>query len=199
MEDWKNPETSCRDPVGRESHPVELGQQPEASLAWSSATAATKRRQRRCCAMLLSPEIAVAGAPVVSPSVGRAAASQWPDAVGPAGVAGTWRAPIGVPQVHERLWSLRPSSRLRWHRTKSPWPPVGRGGPAGANHAVQRTVSPCELNERGETEGQASECLHSTANRTSSRRGRVEGRGFESKRGSCHSATNGSLGPRGVN
>jgi len=46
MEDWKNPETSCRDPVGREPHPVELGQQPEASLTWPLAMAATKRRQR---------------------------------------------------------------------------------------------------------------------------------------------------------
>lgn len=180
MEDWKNPETSCRDPVGRESHPVELGQQPEASLAWSSATAATKRRQRRCRAMLWSPEIAVAGAHVVSLSGGRAAASQWPDADGPAGVAGTWRAPTGVPQVHERLWSLRPVSRFWWHRTQSPWPPVAHSGPAGAKHAVQRTVSLRELNERSEMDDQASECLHSTANRAN--RPRV-----------------GPLGPRGVN
>lgn len=190
MEDWKNPETSCRDPVGWESHPVELGQQPEASLAWSSATAATKRRQRRYRAMLLNPEIAVAGAPVVSPSVGRAAAPQWPDADGPAGVAGTWRVPTGVRQVHERLWSLRSWSRLRWHRTQSPWPPVRHSGSAGAKHAMQRTVSPRELNERGETDDQASECLHSTANRAGSRR----------RRGSCHSfAGSRPLGSRGVN
>ena len=180
MEDWKNPETSCRDPVGRESHPVELGQQPEASLAWPLAMAATKRRQRGRRAMLLNPEIAVAGARVVSPSEGRAAASQWPDADGPAGVAGTWRAPTGVPQVHEKLWSLRPWNRFRWHRTRSPWPPIAHSGSAGAKHAVQRTVSPCELNERGETDGQASECLHSTANRASWPHG-------------------GSLGSRGVN
>ena len=180
MEEWMNPETSCWDPVGWKSHPVEPGQRPEASLAWSSVTAAAKRRQRRCRAMLSSPEISVAGAHVVSWNAGRAAASQRPDACGPAGVAGTWRASTGVPQVHERLWSLRPKRRLRWHRTQSPWPPVVHGGPAGANHAVQRTVSPCELNERGETDDQASECLHSTANRVS--RPRV-----------------GSLGTRGVN
>src|SRR4051794_5072998 len=29
-----------------ESHPAELGQQPEASLAWGQATATAKRRQR---------------------------------------------------------------------------------------------------------------------------------------------------------
>ncbi len=29
------PETSRRNPVGNQSHPVEPGQQPEASLAWS--------------------------------------------------------------------------------------------------------------------------------------------------------------------
>jgi hypothetical protein len=179
--------------VGWESHPVELGQRPEASLAWSSVTAATKRRQQRCRAMLLNPEIAVAGALVVSLSAGRAVASQGPDADGPAGVAGTWRAPTGVPQVHERLWSLRPVNRLRWHRTRSPWPPVSHGGPAGAKHAVQRTVSLRELNERCETEDQASECLHSTANRT--------GSGSRRQRGSGHgSATaSGPLGPRGVN
>ena len=111
MEVWRNPETFCRDPVGRESHSAELGQQPEASLAWSLVMAAAKRRQRGRRAMLLNPESAVAGAHVVSPSGGRVAALQWPDADGPAGVAGTWRASTGVPQVHERLWSLRPHSR----------------------------------------------------------------------------------------
>jgi hypothetical protein len=165
MEDRKNPETFCRDPVGRESHPVELGQQPEASLAWTSAMAATKRRQRGCRAMLLNPEIAIAGAHVVSPSGGRVAASKWPDAADPAGVAGTWRAPNGVPQVHERLWSLRLWNRFRWHRTQSPWPPIAHGGSEGTKHAVQQTVLPSELNELGEMDDQASECPNSTANR----------------------------------
>lgn len=167
MEDRKNPETSCRDPVGWKSHPVELGQQPEASLAWSLVITVTKRRQRRCRAMLLNPESAVAGAHVVSPSGGRVAASKWPDADGPAGVAGTWRASIGVSQVHESLWSLRPWNRFRWHRTPSPWPTIAHSGSVGAKHAVRRTVSPCELNEQGETDDQYSECPHSTANRTS--------------------------------
>jgi hypothetical protein len=50
-------ETFQRNPAGNQTRPVESGQQSEASLAWSSATAATKRRQRVCRALLLSPEI----------------------------------------------------------------------------------------------------------------------------------------------
>jgi hypothetical protein len=44
-------ETFRRNPVGNQSHPVELGQQPEASLASAGATRSTKRRQpgRRPC------------------------------------------------------------------------------------------------------------------------------------------------------
>jgi hypothetical protein len=174
MEDRKNPETSCRDPVGRQPHPVELGQQPEASLAWSSKMPVTKRRQRRCRAMLLNPEIAVAGAHVVSPSGGRVVASKGPDADGPTGVAGTWRTSTGVPQVHESLWSLRPWNRFRWHRTQSPWPTITHSGSEGAKHAVQRAVSSCELNELGEMDDQYSECLHSTANRSKRSRDRID-------------------------
>ena len=47
MEEWMNRETSGWDPVGWQSHPVEPGQRPEACLAWSSVTAAAKRRQSR--------------------------------------------------------------------------------------------------------------------------------------------------------
>ena len=174
MEDWKNPETSRRDLVGRKSHPVELGQQPEASLAWSSKMPVTKRRQRRCRAMLLNPEIAVAGALVVSPSGGRVVASKGPDADGPTGVAGTWRTSTGVPQVHESLWSLRPWNRFRCHRTPRPWSPITHSGSAGAKHAVQRTVSLGELNEHDERDDQYSECLHSTANRSKRSQGRLD-------------------------
>ena len=42
----KFPETSRWNPVGIQSHPVESGQQPEASLAWLVARPGTKRRQR---------------------------------------------------------------------------------------------------------------------------------------------------------
>jgi hypothetical protein len=39
-------ETFQRDPVGNQSNLAKLGQQPEASLAWSGVTLAVKRRQR---------------------------------------------------------------------------------------------------------------------------------------------------------
>ena len=39
-------ESSRRSPEGNQSHPVGLGQPPEASLAWYWATQAAKRRQR---------------------------------------------------------------------------------------------------------------------------------------------------------
>src|SRR4051812_9777970 len=39
-------ETFRRNPVGHRAHPVESGQQPEASLASWQATARAKRRQR---------------------------------------------------------------------------------------------------------------------------------------------------------
>ena len=39
-------ETFRRNSVGNQSHPVELGRQPEASLAWRFVRAAAKRRQR---------------------------------------------------------------------------------------------------------------------------------------------------------
>src|SRR5205085_4331011 len=38
-------ETFRRNPVGNQSHPVEPGPQPEASLAWGLVTATAKRRQ----------------------------------------------------------------------------------------------------------------------------------------------------------
>jgi hypothetical protein len=39
-------ETFLRNPAGSQSRPVELGQRPEASLAWWRATSTAKRRQR---------------------------------------------------------------------------------------------------------------------------------------------------------
>ena len=41
-----NSETFRWNPVGNQSHPGELGQQPEASLAWGPAMVTAKRRQR---------------------------------------------------------------------------------------------------------------------------------------------------------
>src|SRR4030042_3430524 len=96
------PETSLWNLVGSQSHSIELGQQAKASLAWASVKATAKRRQRRCRTMLLSPEISVAGVLVLSCSGDRGDASQWPDAIGPAGVVGTWGASTGGPQEQER-------------------------------------------------------------------------------------------------
>src|SRR5262249_56921024 len=50
-------ETFRRSPVGHRAHPVESGQQPEASLASWQATARAKRRQPVVRAGPFSPEI----------------------------------------------------------------------------------------------------------------------------------------------
>lgn len=99
----KLPETFHRNLVGRQSHSVEPGQQPEASLASSIARSETKRRQRRCSTMLLSPEICVAEVLTFSGVSDRGVASQWPDVNASAGVAGAWWASTVVPQEQERL------------------------------------------------------------------------------------------------
>lgn len=158
------PETFRRNPVGSQSHPAESGQQPEASLAWSVARLAAKRRQRRCRAMLWSPEISVAGAHAVSCSGGRAEALYGPDADGPAGVAGTWRAPTGVPQEQERPAFLREKTRLLGGAgPKRPGPRLGVADRRERTDAARLAVPPSEPHERGGRGRQGSECLHSTA------------------------------------
>ena len=114
MENMTFPETFRWNPVGNQSHSVESGQQPKASLAWGHASALhrwcilpAKRRQRRCRTMLLSPEISVADVLVLSGTGDRTVASKWPDVNGSAGVAGTWGAPTGVLQEQERLVTFR--------------------------------------------------------------------------------------------
>lgn len=163
MDNMTFPETSRWNPVGNQSHPVEPGQQPEASLAWSSATAAAKRRQRRCRTMLLSPEISVAGVLAFSCSGDRGDAPQWPDAFAPAGVAGTWRAPTGVPQEQERpAFSARRIGSAVVPKTKRPGPWLRAVDRRERTDAAQLAVLRGNANEPRETGRQESECLHST-------------------------------------
>ena len=163
-------ETSYRNPVGTQPHSVESGQQPKASLAWGHASALhrwctfpAKRRQRRCRTMQLSPEIAVVGDHVLNPSGVRGDASQWPDAIAPAGVARTWWASNGVPQEQERpaLSAEQVGSQVV-PNTKRPGPRLRAADRRERTHAARSAVSRGEPNEPCEMEWQESECLHST-------------------------------------
>ncbi len=157
------PETSRWNLVGIQSHSIEPGQQSKASLAWASVMATAKRRQRWCRIMLLSPEISVAGVLAFSCGGDRGDASKWPDAIGPAGVAGTWWAPTGVPQEQERpVVSARAIGLWVVPNPKRPGPRLRAADRRERTDAVQLAVPPGELNEAGGTDGQESECLHST-------------------------------------
>lgn len=160
-------ETFCWNLAGSQSRSIEPGQQSKASLAWASATATAKRRQRRCRTMLLSPEISVAGALVFSCNGGRGDASQWPDAIGPAGVAGTWWASTEVPQEQERpVVSARYFGPSVVPNPKRPGLRLRAADRQERNLAAPLAVPPGERNEPGGKEGQESECLDSTAIRT---------------------------------
>lgn len=169
------PETSRWNPAGIQSCPLKPGQQAEASLAWTSVTAAAKRRQRRCRTMLLSPEISVVDVLVLSCTGDRTVALYWPDVNGSAGVAGTWGAPTGVLQEQERPVTLRETKRLPGCAApKRPGPrsrPVDRWesgrGPAGTprTDAGQLAVPADETNEFVGMAWQESECLHRTETR----------------------------------
>lgn len=157
------PETSRWNLVGTQSHSIEFGQQSKASLAWASVMASAKRRQRRCRVMLLSPEISVAGVLVLSCSGDRGDALKWPGAIGPAGVAGTWRAPTGVPQEQERpVVSVRRIGLWVVPNPKRPGPRSGAADRRERTDAAHLAVPPGEPNEAGGRDGQESECLHST-------------------------------------
>jgi hypothetical protein len=164
------PETFRWNPVGNQSHSVESGQQPKASLAWGHASALhlrcilpAKRRQRRCRTMLLGPEISVVGVLVFSRSGDHGDASKWPDAIAPAGVAGTWWAPTGVPQELERpALSARQVGSAVVPNNKRPGPRLRAADRWERIDAAQLAVSRGEPNEPRETERQGSECLHST-------------------------------------
>ena len=157
------PETSHWNLVGNQSRSIEPGQQSKASLAWASVMATAKRRQRRCRIMLLSPEISVAGVLALSCGGDRGDASQWPDAIGPAGVAGTWWAPTGVPQEQERpVVSARAIGLWVVPNQKRPGPWSRAADRRERTDAVQLAVPPVEPNETGGMDEQESECLHST-------------------------------------
>jgi hypothetical protein len=163
----KFPETSHWNPVGIQSHPAESGQQPEASLACLVARPGTKRRQRWCRAMLLSPEIAVAGAHVVSHSGGRADVSHWPETIGPAGVGDHGGHQTGFPRNRRGL-SVS-TSGIGSKVVPNPKPPGPRLRAADRRErtdAAQLVVPPSVHNKRSGMNWQESECLHSTAIRT---------------------------------
>ena len=87
----KEEETRTRKPFiatlrVNESRPAELGQQPEASLAWGGVTLTAKRRQRVPMPCDRAPKYFLAGASVVDTSGGRADTPQWPGVFGPTGV-----------------------------------------------------------------------------------------------------------------
>jgi len=160
------PETSQRNPVGSQPRPVESGQQPEASLAWASKTATAKRRQRRCTAMRLSPEISLVGVLAVSQCGDRGEASQRPDALAPAGVGGAWGASNGVPQEQERpVLSARRIGSSVVPNPKRPGPRSRVADRRERNLATPLAVSRGEPHEPREKEKQESECPHSTETR----------------------------------
>ena len=168
------PETSRWNPAGIQSRPVESGQQPEASLAWSVARPGTKRRQRRCRAMVLSPEISFAGAHAVSRSGGRAAVSHRPETSGPAGVGEHGGHRPGFPRNRRGLSvSVR---RIGFRVVPKPEPPGPRSRAADRwerTDAAQLAVPPGDSKEHGGTDWQESECLHSTATRATGPTGRL--------------------------
>jgi hypothetical protein len=173
MDNMMFPETSRWNPAGIQSRPAESGQQPEASLAWSAARPGAKRRQRRCRAMVLSPEISLAGAHAVSRSGGRAEVLYWPETSGPAGVGEHGGHRPGFPRNRRGLpVSVR---RIGSGVVPNPEPPGPRSRAADRRErtdAAQLTVSSSESKKRGETDWQESECLHSTATRVTGPPGR---------------------------
>jgi hypothetical protein len=170
LNDMTLSETFYRNPVGIQPHPAELGQRPEASLAWASVTASAKRRQRRCRTMLLSPEIAVVGVLVFSPSGDRGGVSYWPDTATPAGVLGTWWASTGVPQEQERsVVSAREIGSTVVPTLKRPGPRSRATDRRERMDVVQLAVPPDERHEAGGTDRQKSECPHSTENHAAER------------------------------
>jgi hypothetical protein len=177
MDNRMFPETSRWNPAGNQSRPVESGQQPEASLAWSVARPGTKRRQRRCRAMVLSPEISLAGAHAVSRCGGRADVLHWPETIGPAGVGEHGGHRKGFPRNRRGLSVSE--SRIGSAVVPNPKPPgpwLRAADRRERTDAAQLPVPPRESNERGGTDWQESECLHSTATCATGPRGRARNR-----------------------
>jgi hypothetical protein len=166
MDVRKTPETFCRNPAGRQSRPVESGQQPEASLASASATAWAKRRQRRRCALLLSLETSLVGAHAVSRCGGRAEASLWPDALGPAGVEEQGGRRRGFPRnTRDLSFSAGKPGLEVVPAPKRPGPRLRVADRRERTDAAHSAVPLREPNKQGGTNGQGSECPHSTEHR----------------------------------
>ena len=111
----KQLETFRRNPVGHRAHPVESGQQPEASLASCGATHRAKRRQRVSEPAHSAPKLGlIVGAPAVRACGGRACSPVLAWEGGPAGVFRSRRGHLGVPQEPGRPVCSRRSFRLCW-------------------------------------------------------------------------------------
>jgi hypothetical protein len=92
-------ETFRRIPVGPRAHPVESGQQPEASLASCGVTHRAKRRQPVSEPAHAAPKLGlIVGAPAVRACGGRACLPVLAWEGGPAGVFRSRRGHLGVPQ-----------------------------------------------------------------------------------------------------
>ena len=118
--------------MGHRAHPVESGQQPEASLASLQVTARAKRRQRVTRAGPFSPEIGlVAGAPAVRASGGRACPPVLAWEGGPAGVSEVGAVTLGFPRNLGGLFvpAVKSAFRVsRTPRTRALRLPASRGG-----------------------------------------------------------------------
>jgi len=117
-----------------ESRPEELGQHPEASLAWWRGDPPCEAWTVTPNAVRLSPEnIFLAGATVVYSSGGRAETPQWP------GVYRSYRGPrtgrrdMRVAQEPERPCRFRRDCRLESRLTNSRWIRSSRPELAGTN------------------------------------------------------------------
>ncbi len=131
-----NSETFRRNPAGSQSRLAELGQQPEASLAWGGATLTAKRRQpgQRPCDRAPKTKIArsLRCGHKRGPCRSRYTWSHRARSVLPGsestgnrheGSPGTWETPSSPPSFPDRETGT----------DNSPMPPVARRRPTGAN------------------------------------------------------------------
>jgi hypothetical protein len=119
--------------VGHQSHPAELGQQPEARRAWCRATDSAKQTTASLKAVTLSPEIVITrGRPRFQSTRGPRRPSEWPGGAGPAGVRDQGEHASGFPRNLRGLPSpvanrpgradpktSRPSAALRRRRERT--------------------------------------------------------------------------------
>ena len=114
-------ETFRRDPVGHRAHPVEPGQQPEASLAWGGVSRTAKRRQPASTPSIEPREMLTRGEPSFSRTRGPRRPPSRPGVIGPAGVKehgiGASRLPrnLGRPElsaIHVRTGTRITNPRL---------------------------------------------------------------------------------------